>query len=315
MRARHRLSKFLLRRELRFPGTEGQLAPAPPALARLAALRRSGLRGHLRRLPVRGARDRPAPPDADRDARAARAREPARRRDRPSALLPRRRHADCRRACAELSDFARFRRPQAALGFSASSPPSTSPASSAARGNHQSRPPHARRLLVEVVPSTAADPPSASSWLAASSTKTRASSRSPVALPAARAQALADAGHRARQGKGVATIALRARAGGVPLRSSRARLTTRPQSPDAAGARTDSRGPGCRTQGSVSPLWVAGKPAAPAARPRPATNKGHEVASLAYQPDSKVDHAGPPPCRPGSAPRRPRPRTRGPTQR
>jgi hypothetical protein len=35
-----------------------------------------------------------------------------------------------------------------------------------------------------------------------------------------------------------------------------------------------------QTKGSASALWAAGLvPVAPAVRPRPATNKGHEVAS------------------------------------
>jgi transposase len=51
MRVRHRIDKFLLRRELYYP--RRSLHPAPPRLARLAAVRGPGLGALLRRLPAR----------------------------------------------------------------------------------------------------------------------------------------------------------------------------------------------------------------------------------------------------------------------
>ncbi|MBA3809702.1 MAG: transposase [Solirubrobacterales bacterium] len=87
MRCRHRLSKFLLRRDLRFGA--GRVDTATRALAAPAGLRGRALPGDVRRLSLRGRGARAAPRRADRRARGSRSGKQSRRDDRQAALLPR----------------------------------------------------------------------------------------------------------------------------------------------------------------------------------------------------------------------------------
>jgi len=91
MRSRHRLSKFLLRRGLRFPGRQWT-QPHERWLGQLSfddALSRATFIDYL----LRGRGARPPPPDADRRPRGRGSGEQPRRHGRSVALLPRDRHA------------------------------------------------------------------------------------------------------------------------------------------------------------------------------------------------------------------------------
>lgn len=102
MRSRHRLSKLLLRRGLRYPGPGKAWTQRRRRVAARARLRRRGHGADLPRLPGRGRRPHPAPRHPRPGDRAPLAREPLRPGDRPAALLSRHRQPlggrDLRRA-------------------------------------------------------------------------------------------------------------------------------------------------------------------------------------------------------------------------
>ena len=98
MRARHRLAKFLLRRDLRWAGPGSTWTQAHLRWLRSLRFEDVCSQAVLRRLPVRGRDARRPPRRADRRARAGHPRQPSRPDDRRAALLSRDRHALGRRA-------------------------------------------------------------------------------------------------------------------------------------------------------------------------------------------------------------------------
>ena len=96
MRAKHRIGKFLLRRELYYPGRGRAWTGRAPRVAGLAALRRRGQRGDVRRLPARPRHPRRPPRRARPHDRHARAR----------VLVGRRRSRGCG-ACTASTRWAR----------------------------------------------------------------------------------------------------------------------------------------------------------------------------------------------------------------
>jgi hypothetical protein len=97
MRGRHRLSKFLLRRDLRWTGPGSARTQARMRWLRTPGLRRPLLAGHVDRLPL-GGRDAAGPSRGLVGPGAGDPRQQSRRDDRAAALLPGHRHAPGRRA-------------------------------------------------------------------------------------------------------------------------------------------------------------------------------------------------------------------------
>jgi transposase len=280
MRARHRLSKFLLRRDLRFPGKGANWTQA-----------------HLRwleQLSFEDAASRATFADylAAVHAIAQRRQTLVQTLEQLVPLCP---HAEaiarlrCFRGvdtltaaglCAEVSDFARFPRPKQLWGFLGIVPSEHSSGDQRVQGSiTKAGSAHARRLLVEAVPKYRDRPRIGADLERRQRGQGSARRRGRLARPAACPPPLGPARHRARQAEGRRDRRLRARAGVVPLGGSDPRLRPQRHSPGAAGAHGQAEGPGCRIQGSAQALWAAGPPVVPAARPRPATNKGHEVTS------------------------------------
>jgi transposase len=148
MRARHRLSKFLLRRGHRYQ--DGH-AWTPKHGRWLRTLSFEGVRASdIRRLLRLGRAARRTPSDAARDARADRSQLLARPDDRPLALLPRDRDAHRAGLCAETGGFHRFPRPTMLSGFLGIVPSERTSDQKRRQGSiTKAGSPHARRLLVE----------------------------------------------------------------------------------------------------------------------------------------------------------------------
>ncbi len=98
MRARHRIGKFLLRREIYWEGSRGGVDAQASLVADLGAVRRSGVAGDAGGLPARPRRaDRPPRPSRGRP-REARWERAVRASGRTAAVSARDRHALCARA-------------------------------------------------------------------------------------------------------------------------------------------------------------------------------------------------------------------------
>ena len=175
MRARHRLSKLLLRRDIRWAGPGSTWTQTHMRWLRSLRFEDLVLAGRVRRLPVRGRDARRPARRADRRARAGDPRQPPRLDDR-RACAASAGSTRCRPpGCAPRSVTGSASGPSSCRGSWGSSRPSTPPTPSAARARSPrpdrstpagcwSRPPT----------TTATAPPSATAWLAASTARTRA---------------------------------------------------------------------------------------------------------------------------------------------
>ncbi len=151
MRARHRLSKFLLRRGERYGGPGRAWTASPSSLAAGTPVRGSLLARQLRRLPGRDRTAARPPRQPARGTRTGGARVEPRGRDCTAALLPRHRHALCGwRSRAEIGDFSRFPKPALLSGFLGIVPSERTSDQKRRQGAiTKAGPTHARRLLVE----------------------------------------------------------------------------------------------------------------------------------------------------------------------
>ena len=206
MRARHRLSKFLLRRGLRFPGC-AWTQPHERWLRSLSfddALSRATFIDYCCAVEALVA----APRGADRGARAGRAGQQPRPGDRAVALFPRDRHALSGRVCAPRSAASSGSpSPTCCRGSSASCRSEYTSTASACRARSP-RPARRTRAGCSSRPptTTVAAPRSARASPPAKPARTRASSRS----PGARSVACTHAGRtsRAERGKPTGTVAV-----------------------------------------------------------------------------------------------------------
>jgi transposase len=277
MRSRHRLGKFLLRRDQRYPGPGGTWTAGHLAWLRalcfqdacseatfadyLAAVellmgRRAGL---LAALEAQIPRSSHAPViDRLRCLRGI---------DTLSAAGLR----------AEVGDWRRFRAPGLLSGFLGVVPSERTSDQKRRQGSiTKAGPPHARRLLVEAAQHYPTSPGSARRWPAASTARTPASSRS----RGARSDACTSAGSTstATAASPPASSPSRSpasspRSCGRPPRLPDPTPTTAPR--DAAGARTSTRkAHDRRSRLARSTMGNRLRPAAPAARRRAATNTG-----------------------------------------
>ena len=240
------------------------------------------LAGDVRRLPVRRRDARRAARRADRRARAGDPRQPPRHRRSPSCAA----FAGSTRSrppgCAPRSATGSASGPSSSRGFSGSSRPSTPPTPSAARARSP-RPARSTRAGCWSRPptTTATGPPSATASPAAKPARTPGRSRSPGAPNAACTSAGRRAAPRAPQARRRRRDRLRPRTRRVLLGGRHPQLTPPPQPPRDPVLPGRARDPpGHRSSRRAVREPDYGQPptdrpeAAPASRPRTATNTG-----------------------------------------